>query len=207
MHSLWYKERGKYTKSSLINDFGIHGNKIVSRLLSANILRPIKDNSDEDIIDDMIEVSDSDFQLFTLNFCGTILLDDYLIHCYPKYINKQDYKASFPLVLKAIQKYQKKNIQRIYMGQSGHEKYGLIPLILSIVKDYRKNGLYHCVKKRYVLNGPGETDWQTTIEKYEPFFINKRPFYFDRDTFLTRNDEENLFRLIHMAIIEECYTT
>lgn len=208
MKTLWYRELSRYPAERIRRDFGVHGQEIITRLLNANILRRVKSGSDDPDISELLELAPEEEPMLAFNFCGLVLLDDILIRCYPKYIRKGDGKTSFSLVLKAIQRYESHRRQSLELAGNGKRSVSFLSIVTAILDDYRHNGLYRVANTELELNGEGETDWDVTIVREDPCFVSSetgnRPIYVNRYTTRRRLDDENFFRLIHMAILDEC---
>ena len=209
MKSLWYRELKRYPAEKSRLELGASGQQLIDRLISANILRRVNSGSEDPSLDELLELAPEEEPMLVFNFCGIILLGDILLHCYPKYILKGDGRASFPLVLKAIERYDRHRRQYLDMARQGQQTGSFLSIIIAILEDYRHNGLYRVSNVEIETNGEGETDWQLTINKHEPFFINAdsgyRPVYMNRETTHRRTDKENFFRLVHMAVLDECF--
>ena len=209
MKSLWYRELKRYPAEKIRLELGASGQQLIDRLISANILRRVNSGSEDPSLDELLELAPEEEPMLVFNFCGIILLGDILLHCYPKYILKGDGRASFPLVLKAIERYDRHRRQYLDMARQGKQTGSFLSIIIAILEDYRHNGLYRVSNVEIETNGEGETDWQLTINKHEPFFINadsgRRPVYMNRETARRRTDRENFFRLVHMSILDECF--
>ena len=209
MKSLWYRELKRYPAEKSRLELGASGQQLIDRLISANILRRVNSGSEDPSLDELLELAPEEEPMLIFNFCGVILLGDILLHCYPKYILKGDGRASFPLVLKAIERYDRHRRQYLDMARQGQQTGSFLSIIIAILEDYRHNGLYRVSNVEIETNGEGETDWQLTINKHEPFFINAdsgyRPVYMNRETTHRRTDKENFFRLVHMAVLDECF--
>lgn len=208
MKCLWYRELARYSKEKIQNDLGVNSARIINKLIGSRILWRVKRGNGEASDEDMLSIDSMNNSMLTFKFCGIVMIEDILIRCYPKYIQNHDYKKSFPLVLNAIKKYKTQKRQRNYLLKRGTDDKDFFSIVLALIKDYQKNGLYWHRKRDYEYNGEGETDWQDTLERYNPVFLHTskgmRPAYINRITYRQRTDEENFFRQIHMAVLDEC---
>ena len=204
MKSFWFRELKRYPIEEIRLKFGRYSQQVIEKLIAANILRQVKSGHGDPNIEDMLELASDGEPMLTFNFCGIILIDDFVIRCYPKYISGTQYAKAFPLVLRAIQCYEKSHRQKLSIAQRGDFAGNMFSIIMAILEDYIHNGLYRSTRKEYEINGEGETDWQRTIEKFNPVFVGKNFVYVDCETLRNRTDNENFFRQLHMAILEEC---
>lgn len=199
MEPQWFRE-GQYIAVDRLED--LLGEDMITRLMAAGILTAARcDDTDFDGLPvDVPQVRSVKF-----SFCGTLLAGDVLIKCYPKYhTSEQAGRSAFPHVMAAIQKYDRSRRQRIYGAAAGESNGSILPIVIALIEDYCHNGLYQYNRQEMEINGPGETDWQSTIDRHNPVMVNSRPVYMQMETYRTRNDLENFFRQVHMAVLDEC---
>lgn len=182
---------------------GNDANKVIERLMAAGILRAVGSADGSDDFDEPVD--SMEVQVLKFNFCGTLMIDDVLIRCYPKYCcSEESGKASFSYINKAICKYSRSRRQHIHAASNGNAHGGLMAIVLAVLDDYRHNGLYYNTRREREINGQGETDWQSTIDYHRPVMVNRRPVYMELETIRTRTDVANFFRQVHMAVLDEC---
>ena len=86
METVYVKELKHYSKDYLYKLLG-NDEKVVNNLLKRDIIR----------------YDDSSYQF---NFVGIIIVDEYVINCYPKYIKNEDnIDGDFKQILQVIKKY------------------------------------------------------------------------------------------------------
>lgn len=210
MKSFYFRELKRYRTDYLAGLFGKTGEATVKKLLAANILRQVKNGDGDAEKSEMLAIAPAAEPMAVFNFCGLVLIDDILIRCYPKYIRKGDGKKEFPLILRALKRYEKHRRQQINFSARGFGGSNRLELMLAILDDYSRHGLYVKKELRFELNGEGETDWQRTLERYNPVFLKNAggaALYMERDTVRLQSDEENFFRQLHMAVLNECSDT
>lgn len=215
MKSLWFRELRPYPVQRLREQFGENAERKMEKLVNANILRPAGSrNADEEAdIEEMLELAPDGTTMYAFNFCGVVYVEDLLIRCYPKYIRKgeaesEQFELSFRKAMRAVRRYHEHREQHIYSVRRG-ERYGnLLGIIRALLEDYAHHGLYRTKRHEYEVNGEGETDWQRTLERYQPVFVRAegrlKPVYMERDTDRVRTDEGNFFRQVHMAVLNAC---
>lgn len=203
MVGLWFREQEPQPVEVLKRKFGNDADKVIERLMAAGILRAVGSADGSDDFDEPVDTMD--VQVLKFNFCGTLMIDDVLIRCYPKYCSSEESgRASFPYINKAIHKYGRSRRQHIYAASNGKTYGGLMAIVLAVLDDYRHNGLYYNTRREREINGQGETDWQATIDYHRPVMVNSRPVYLELETIRTRTDAANFFRQVHMAVLDEC---
>ena len=161
------------------------------------------------------------------DFVGVILLNNYILRCYPKYMDyispnasnelgkdskectEEDLKniieKDFQDVMRVIKKYKKQNEQFKYENEELDEiPFNLLSLMLFFIEDYYENGVYSNIQNILETNGDGEINWDKTINDSFALIKNKRPYYTELYTRHKIYDLYNYFKLLHECIITEC---
>lgn len=170
-----------------------------------NILKLMKKESFYKLMEnDYIKKVDNNH--FKFNFVGVIIVDNYIIKCYPKYIpNKDNIKSDFSQVMKVIKKY--KNLYEDFSFENENLEdilFNKLSMMIYFLEDYYENGVYTKIQKTHEINRNGEIDWDRTINNIDPIIKDNRPYYGELWTKYHINDLYDYFRLLHEFIITEC---
>ena len=191
LKTLYFKELNGYSNSDILNK--LDGNEnIFNKLLQSPIF-----------------VSDGENCKF--QFVGIIIIEDFVINCYPKYVpdNITDEKIisdDFGQVLRVLRKYEnkKKKDFSYKRGDLDENSFNLVSLMLFFIEDYYENGVYTNIKNILEINGDGEINWDKTINDTFPLIKNNEPYYTELYTRYKLNNLYDYFRLLHECIITEC---
>lgn len=109
-------------------------------------------------------------------------------------------------VLLAIDRYNRE-LNRLGEQAGETERHeGLLELAVRVLRDYLENGVYTKQQRELELNGQGEIDWETTIDRYQPVFLKGqdgriRPVYMDTATELANSDEDHYITRLHQCLV------
>lgn len=160
--------------------------KIISQLSPSNIIKFEKEDE------------------IKFSFVGIIIIENIIIYCYPKYIEKFEF-GKFKQIVQVIKKISRsKDIDGVKTDLFYSNHSNILPLFLFFIDDFLENGLYETTQDTYIINGDGEILWDRTINNNFPFIIDKQPFYLDVYTKKRINDYNDYFRQLHKIIITEC---
>lgn len=144
---------------------------------------------------------------YFFKYVGIILVENRVIHCYPKYLSQMEDKElfkKFKQVLQVIRKYNKtENVDYDYI-ESNQTATNLLPLMLFFIEDYYEHGIYTNYKNVHQINGNGEINWDRTINNYNPMIIKNKPYYMELETKYNKEDIYDIFRQLHKCIITQC---
>ena len=220
MKSAYFREGQHYNFSSLQNAFSLDAEKTRSRIHTLkryNVLKTVRreqpeysDLSDQDIIVGEIPDDSSAFS-YQFTFVGVILLDDFVLKCYPKYIDIDAKKEpesvfeKFKTVIKVIEKYnQKEQLVHLYNGEAESKVFNRLAISLHILHDYFDNGLYSNQEEIIEQNGDGEILWDKTINETFAFIKNNTPYYLETFTHDNTENDFDYIRRLHAAIVTKC---
>ena len=191
LKTLYFKELEGYDYSDILNKLDNNEN-IFNKLLQSPIF-----------------VSDGEECKF--QFVGIIIIEDFVINCYPKYVpeNIADEKIIsdvFGQVLRVLRKYKKSKKEDFSYkrGNLDEESFNLVSLMLFFIEDYYENGVYTNIKNILEINGNGEINWDKTINDTFPLIENEEPYYTELYTRYKLNNLYDYFRVLHECIITEC---
>ena len=196
MDSKYFKELKNYSKSFLIEELN---EKIFDELLNKGFIVKSKEKS---------ETRHED--CFKFDYVGLIILNDIIIHCYPKYINdEKNIVNDFKEIVKVIKRYDDRKDKLNGIVEYGIRNieeipFNLISIMLFFIEDYYENGVYTKFQEVIEINGNGEIDWNRTVNENFPIIVNNKPYYTEFQTKSKFNNLFNYFRLLHEYIITEC---
>lgn len=186
METVYVKELKHYSKDYLYKLLG-NDEKVLNNLLKRDIIR----------------YDDSSYQF---NFVGIIIVDEYVINCYPKYIkNENNIDKDFKQILQVIKKYNRFKDDFDYENDELENiSFNLLSMMIFFIEDYYENGVYSKIQTILESNGNGEIDWDRTINNNFAIIKDNKPYYTDLQTKYKVNDLFNYFRLLHEYIITQC---
>lgn len=213
MISKFIREETHYYKKDLMNIFECDTKELLpllEELKKYGILKVVKKDSididlTELINDDMdaMEISlDDANDSYVFKFVGVIAIRNYILKCYPKYIERQNPVNELKIIIKVLEKYNsdKQYVQMFNdLGESTSLSY--LPLILFFLHDYYEHGIYTNIDDTFEINGEGEIDWNKTINETYPFIVENRPYYTTLFTKRKTVDESDYFKKLHECII------
>ena len=189
MIPIYFRELESYRKSYIKK---LLGEEIYEKLLESNHIFLDKDNCKFD-------------------FVGVILLNNYVLRCYPKYMpyvepeGSNELEKDFEDVMKVIKKYKKQNEPFQYENDVLKKiPFNLLSLMLFFIEDYYENGVYSNIRNILEINGNGEINWEKTINDNFALIKNNKPYYVELYTQYKIDDLYNYFRLLHEYIITKC---
>lgn len=215
MKSAYFREGRHYSFSQLEKVFSCDKEKTrknIGTLKKYNLLKTVRndkpeysDLSDQDIVIGEAPDDSSEFS-YIFSFVGVILLDDFVLLCYPKYIDNDEKPfEKLKTVIKVIEKYnQKEQLVHLYNGEEESRQFNRLAISLHILHDYFENGLYLNQEEVVELNGEGEILWDKTINETFAFIKNNTPYYLDLYTHDNTQNDFDFIRRLHAAIISTC---
>lgn len=211
-------EQNRYSKEEIKEKFQFDNyNEVVifiKKLKQYGILKMVKNTSKErelsDLADDEIEIVDVDTDtegyLYIFTFVGVLAVGDRIIKCLPKYLKRNCNKLDvMKQVVKVIERYNlKKQVISFSESENNNGKFNLISIMLYLLNDYYRNGLYYNEKNIVETNGEGEILWDNTINDTFAIISNNKPYYLELKTKNIVSDDEDYFRRLQRCIITEC---
>jgi len=207
-------EQCRYSFSKLVLKFESneeYTNSIINKLKKHNILK-ISSTFDEDLSNlqdydiEYENYEDEDYYIF--RYVGVIIVSRFVIFCYPKYLsyNLSENNKHFKQVIKVIEKYtnSKKQVLHLQNGFDESSNFNLLSIMVSLIEDYYKNGIYSNDQKIVEFNGSGEILWNKTINEIYPLVQNNIPYYVDFYNTKIQNDDSDYFKLLHEVILTRC---
>lgn len=209
MRSAYFKELDKLSFEEIKNRLDANDNEIRDLIESLKynnkkIVKPYLDDGEEGE-----ELEERENDKYSFNFVGIIMYKDFIMKCYPKYLNEEysDLEKDDMLrtIVQVLKKYGKSEKGVIGMNTDEQDKdINLLSLIAFIITDFVDNGLYSNQKNIYEINGEGEIDWDKTVNDTTAFMVNKKPFYFNMITKNDINNQIDFFRQMHKYVITQC---
>ena len=149
------QEQRRYTKFKLLETFDCSEKKLISilrKLKEYGIVKSVKFSKDQEnrfellnedvIITDISEKKDDFYYVFT--YVGIVVIKNFVIRCFPKYLfDNENSKENLKEIVKVIEKYNSKE-EIIYLENQidDTEVFNLLSLMLFLIDDYHKNGIY-----------------------------------------------------------------
>lgn len=212
MHILRFQELKHMSHDELRVAFKHANNEefknIINKLTITGVLKHLFKKIE---VDDLNIDSDFDVNLdqdgyFTFRFVGLITIGNYCIIVYPKYINNidNDYrngKAKLKQIIQVIDKSQSLNTSDL--DTISETQNSMLPLMIKILSNYSRYGLYWTNQSTMEKNGEGNIFWEQTINQSTAYIIKNRPFYLDLYTNNLEINEMDIIRRIHSAIITD----
>ena len=186
MKSVYIREYKHYSQSAILEILGNNEN-IFDKLLDYEIISIDKDQ-------------------YVFKFVGVIILEKYVINCYPKYIpNTDNISSDFKQVLNVIKKFKKVHEDFSYENEELEDiSFNLLSLMLFFIEDYYENGIYTNIQNILEINGNGEINWDRTINDNFALIKDDKPYYTELQTKYKIDDLYDYFRLLHEYIITDC---
>ena len=172
------QEQKRYTKDKLLEIFNCSEKRLMSilkKLKEYGIVKSVKKSreqvnsfellNEDVIITDISENRDDSYYVFT--YVGVVIIKNFVIRCRPKYLFKNENpKENLKQVIKVIEKYNSKE-EIIYLENQieDTEVFNLLSLMLFLIDDYHKNGLYTNIHNVINVNNDGEILWDKTINE------------------------------------------
>ena len=152
------------------------------------------------------EIIKREDNIFKFNFVGVIIVDNYIINCYPKYIpNEDNIEDDFAQIIRVIKKYKNMNDEFSWENENLEDtSFNKLSMRIFFLEDYYQNGIYTKIQNIREINGNGEIDWNRTINNIDPIINDNKPYYGELYTKYKINDLYDYFRLLHEYIITEC---
>lgn len=168
------------------------------------ILQLMKNDSFNKLLE--YEIIKRENNIFKFNFVGVIIVDNYIINCYPKYIpNEDNIEKDFKQIIKVIKKYKNLNDDFSWENENLDDvSFNKLSMMIFFLEDYYQNGIYTKIQNIREINGSGEIDWDRTINNIDPIIKDNKPYYGELYTKYNINDLYNYFRMLHEYIITEC---
>lgn len=209
MRSAYFKELDKLSFEEIKNRLDANDDEIRELIESLKynnkkIVKPYLDDGEENE-----ELDERENDKYSFNFVGIIMYKDFIIKCYPKYLNNNysdlEKDDILKIIVQVLKKYGKSENGIIGMSTENQDKdINILSIISFIITDFVDNGLYSSQKEIYEVNGEGEIDWEKTVNDTTAFLVHKTPFYFDMITRNDINNEIDFFRQMHKYVITQC---
>lgn len=230
MLKVYIREGLLYKKSELLKalDFSENNerdkasyNKLINELKRKRLLKTRRKKGSRESLDDdasLISEDDVDFDdyvgdegdciQYLFRFVGVIFHDDRIINVYPKYVESGNrLEDHMRQVINVIRKHQGKlyrlDVSAILEEIDRGEEITELSIILFLINDYSRNGLYFETEKITEYNGYGDIQWGKTVENITPIMTNNRPIYMDVLTCKRKDNDFNYFVRLHKYILTE----
>ena len=194
------REEYKYSKFDLLNKFSCSKDKlniILNKLMDYDIAKIVN-------FEKNLYASNLNNNYFKFTFVGVIIIENYVISFYPKYISNFDF-TEFKSVIRVIERFQNDGeIVHLQKDINNKNSFNMLPLILFFFKDYYEYGLYNNFHEIIEINSNNEILWDKTINYNKVIIQNNVPYYYELLSKKRINDDNDYFRRLHEIIITKC---
>lgn len=144
-----------------------------------------------------------------INFCGVVPYSDGIAVFLPRshQASTEDEGSAGYYLIQALLKYYQDKDSGIYAQESGTEVIGgrALSLAISLIDDYRANGLYVRRVKEHTVNS-GKVNWSKTISRGVSYPSVSGPIYMDLHTSRSRYIANCEIARIHAAVMKELFS-
>ena len=207
----YFRELRQYTAKDISDYLGISNESIakdlIGKLLKSSILKAVSCSKDEyDRIDDFDEyigdaVSNTGVS-YVFNYVGIVIIDGYVIKCFPKYIRLSDEpEKEFKTVLRVLQKVSLDNPVLDLTGGGDVSPQDAISLRLYILNEFFQRGFYLNEREFSEDNGEGEILWEETLEE-QSYLVGNSIIHAPLKTLLVEDDED-YFTNLHKCVLSQ----
>lgn len=217
MRSVYIKEQHRYLQSDIASLLQLNDDDTVSvlrRVKNYGILKlvKIKNQSGKDLSDipdsdtELTEIMPGDTQnYYVFNFVGLLVVKDYLLKIYPKYIQDiSNLDDKFQEVISVLEKCDAARQRlKLYSEDESGASFNKLSVSLALLNDYYENGSYKNEKRIIEKNGPGDALWDKTVNEVFAVIINGRPYYPDIYTRRKVRDDSFYYHRLHNYILTQ----
>lgn len=213
MRAAYVKEQERYSLGDLSSLFSCSREQaavtirrlkqfgIVKTVPSSPVQKSMSELLDEDEV--IADVDPDHYYVFT--FVGLVVVGELVLKCYPKYLTAS---TALPLrlaqVLHVLERYMREGqIVPIFNDSETGKHFNSLGVMLFLLRDYYEHGVYTQTKDTLETNGPGDINWDRTINETFAFLDHGRPVYMDLKTRRRVNDEMDFFRRLHQSCLAQ----
>ena len=186
---------------------------LLKKLKEYGILKSLSSNNQQDLSDlieednfDIMDVEKDDC-VYVFKYVGIIIISNYVIKCYPKYVRKNGIvENDFKQIIQVIKKYKNSKKQSIHFQKEHNEtsNFNMLSIMLYLIEDYYQHGLYTNSISIIESNGSGEILWDKTINEVHALIQKNRPYYLDYYTKKNIVNNQDYFRILHEIVLTKC---
>lgn len=210
MKIIYFKEDQVLTRRMLEEKFkGFQQSEILEllgKLKASKVLKvgiPKQNLEMLNSIEDEFERGNEDNYHFT--YVGILTIKNSCLIIYPKYIEDiesdcREGHAKLQLILNVIDKFQILNNESFEAEVSSN---ALFSLMIDIVRDYCKKGIYLTNSSQEEINGEGLINWDKTLERSSAYIFANKPYYLELITERTMVNTKHIVTEIHEAILNQ----
>lgn len=214
MISVFVKEQRAYTRAELNDIFKKdEANTCIKKLKEYGILKTIKlvdrytDLSDLNDLEIIVDEDDSEIDhMYVFNFVGIIIINGFILKCYPKYIFKTDEPIEeLKQIIKVLEKYNSsEQIIKMYVNNQNDNEFNRLAAMIYLFNDYYENGVYNNQMDILETNGNGDINWNRTINETFALLHNDRPYYIELQTVKHKCDDFDFIKRLHECVLTLC---
>ena len=218
------RELEPYSQAELLHIFGVEKKnwpELADRLERRHILRR------RSVYKEIDELGNSEFsehtrdeKEYSLSFVGVYVWKNILVYSLPKYARQifgdnnfltlssvrenKDAFVQLGSIMRVLRRYNKTRVQESLNAATQENRDDFLALLVHIVTDYARYGLYRDDMNEEALNGRGRILWQKSIQTKRPVMQDGRPCYIDLVVRHTLEDRDNFFTRLHLYIVDRC---
>ena len=178
---------------------------LILQLCDRGILKPasVDDAEDIDVFDDSADDPRED-GTYQVVYVGVVVIDDLVVYCLPKYLQRQADPVDLKPVFSALRRYQSDSEDAgvSVLDEEGHTN--RISLLIALLSSYDEHGLYTNQERIRQTNGRGPIHWPGTISTHLPILEDESPVYVNYETTVSREVDSDFISRLHSAVVTEC---
>ncbi|WP_417118858.1 LlaJI family restriction endonuclease [Olsenella phocaeensis] len=211
MQTAYVRELSFHTPQSLSRLLGLDAAatmRLVERLCAHGVLKLRTSDDGEEY--------DADFEAdargkYQFVYVGLVLVDDLCLIVYPKYLPVADahdpgdgLRAAMRQVFRVLRKSGGSYSQIAAMTEEGMRANDRLALMLALLEMYDEYGVYSNYVRTLADNGPGDINWERTINTNLPYLSGGRPIYVDYKTNESDQDAADFVMRLHRCVLTKC---
>ena len=211
MQTTYVRELSFHTPQSLSRTLSIDSaaaQLLVERLCAHGVLKLRTDNDNEEYDADYDGDARGKYQFV---YVGLVLVDDLCLIVYPKYLPLidthnpgEEMKAAMRQIFRVLRKSGGSYSNIAAMTEEGMRANDRLALTLALLEMYGEYGVYSNYVRTLADNGPGNINWERTINSNLPFVSNGRPIYVDYKTDESDQDAADFVMRLHRCVLTKC---
>ena len=211
MSNGYFRELRQYSVKEIADILGIDSiacvKNLIGKLMKCSVLKAVSRSKKEyDRVDESNEfvgdIETSTKVAYVFNYVGIVIIDKYIIKCYPKYIRlSNEPEIAFKTVLRVMQKINSDNPTLNLSGGGEVSPQEGIALKLYILDEFYRRGLYIKERESTEENGEGEILWDETLEE-QSYCFGGNILHIPMKTLLIEDDED-YYTNLHKCILSQ----
>jgi hypothetical protein len=211
MQTVYVRELSFHSPQSLSRLLSIDATatqRLIERLCAHGVLKLSTDNDGEEYDADFGDDVRGKYQFA---YVGLALVDDLCFIVYPKYLPLadahdpgEDAKAAMRQIFRVLRKRGGSYSQIAAMTEEGLRANDRLALMLALLEYYDEYGVYSNYVRTLADNGPGNINWERTINANLPYLTSGRPIYMQYKTDESDQDAADFVMRLHQCVLTRC---